>query len=86
MGKGSRDIIDARQGAEVHIPLCFLKPGLQPQRVHAEACRFGDGGHVSDDGEADLDDRLKGIFTSMDSMVGPDVEKGLAKLEAVALG
>ena len=30
--------------------------------------------------------RIMGIFRSMDAMVGPDFEKGLSKLKAVAEG
>ena len=35
-------------------------------------------------GRKTLMTRVMGIFKSMDSMVGPDFEKGLAKLKAVA--
>ncbi len=85
-GEGNMEITDAVESARVQIALDFLKPfksssttafALQPQGESTEVTWTMTGPNT-------LMTRVMGIFKSMDKMVGPDFEKGLAKLKAVA--
>ncbi len=85
-GEGKMEITDAVESTSVQIALDFLKPfksssttafALQPQGESTEVTWTMTGPNT-------LMTRVMGIFKSMDKMVGPDFEKGLAKLKAVA--
>ena len=88
VGQGSMEITDAKDNAEVQIALEFLKPFKASNTTVFKLAPEGEGTNVSWTmiGNATLMTRIMGIFKSMDSMVGPDFERGLAKLKAVAEG
>jgi hypothetical protein len=86
VGAGRMEIVNAATPAKVDIKLDFLKPFeshnstvflLEPQ---------GDGTRVvwTMSGPSAFMTKLMGVFVSMDKMVGPDFEKGLASMKAVA--
>ena len=86
VGSGSMEITDAKSDAEIQIALEFLKPFKASNTTVFKLTPEGDGTHVSWTmiGRNTLMTKIMGIFKSMDSMVGPDFEKGLSKLKAVA--
>ena len=86
VGQGSMEITDAKADSEILIDLEFLKPFKASNKTVFTLTPDGQGTNVSwaMTGKNTLMTRIMGIFRSMDSMVGPDFEKGLAKLKAVA--
>ena len=86
VGSGSMEITDAKSDSEIQIALEFLKPFKASNTTLFKLTPEGEGTNVSwaMTGKNTLMTRIMGIFKSMDSMVGPDFEKGLAKLKAVA--
>ncbi len=86
VGQGSMEITDAKEGAEIEIALEFLKPFKASNTTRFTLVGQDGGTEVTwaMTGKKTLMTRIMGIFKSMDSMVGPDFEKGLAKLKAVA--
>ena len=64
----------------------FLKPFKARNKTEFRLEAAGDGTEVTWTmiGRKTLLARIMGIFKSMDSMLGPDFEKGLARLKAVA--
>jgi len=87
-GQGSMEITDAKQGAKVDIALEFLKP-FKASSTTEFTLTPGDAGTVvgwAMTGQKTLMTRVMGVFRSMDKMVGPDFEKGLANLKAAAEG
>ena len=88
VGSGNMEITDAKADAEIQIALEFLKPFKATNQTTFSLSPEGDGTNVSWSmtGKNTLMTRIMGIFKSMDSMVGPDFEKGLAKLKDVAEG
>lgn len=86
VGQGSMEMTDAKEHSEVQIALEFLKPFKASNTTSFSLEPIGDGTSVtwSMTGKKTLMTRIIGIFRSMDAMVGPDFEKGLAQLKAVA--
>lgn len=84
VGQGSMEITDASEPSHVEIALEFLKPFKASNTTSFSLEPAGDATNVTwtMTGEKTFMTRLMGIFKSMDSMVGPDFEKGLAKLKA----
>jgi uncharacterized protein YndB with AHSA1/START domain len=87
-GAGSMEITEAVEDDHVTVGLTFLKPfkseaaitlTLDP-RGEATAITWRMFGHKT------ISSRIMGIFVSMDKMVGPDFEKGISQLKAVAEG
>ncbi len=85
VGQGSMEITSATEPNTVQIALEFLKPFKASNTTVLELWPEGDGTQVTwtMSGEKTLVTRVIGLFKSMDSMVGPDFERGLAKLKAV---
>ena len=86
VGEGSMEITDAKENSTIHIALEFLKP-FKAQNDTSFTLEPRDGGTNvtwSMTGRKTLLTRIMGIFKSMDSMVGPDFEKGLSRLKQVA--
>jgi uncharacterized protein YndB with AHSA1/START domain len=86
-GQGRMTITDASQPSRVEIDIDFEKPW----RAHNHAVFTiepdgGSGSRVawSMTGKNTLITKVMGIFRSMDKMLGPDFEKGLARLKATA--
>jgi len=88
VGEGSMEITDAKQDAEILIDLEFLKPFKASNKTVLTLTPASSGTQVTwaMTGKNTLMTKIMGIFKSMDKMVGPDFEKGLAKLKAVAEG
>lgn len=87
-GQGSMKINEAVDSSKVEISLEFLKPFKSSSITSFDLQPEGDGTKVTWTmvGPNTLMLRVMGIFRSMDKMIGPDFEKGLAKLKQVAEG
>lgn len=85
VGRGNMEITGATEPSSVQIALEFLKPFKASNRTEFTLQDAGDGTEVTwaMTGRKTLMTRIMGIFKSMDSMVGPDFERGLAKLKTV---
>lgn len=86
VGEGRMEIIDATEPEHIEIALEFLKPFKASNTTVFTLEPEDDGTNVTWEmiGSNTLMTRIMGIFKSMDSMVGPDFEKGLVQLKAVA--
>jgi carbon monoxide dehydrogenase subunit G len=84
-GKGRMEIIDV-DAATVRIDLQFLKPFRSHSNTVFEVHPEGEGSLVTWRlvGPNTGMTKVMGWFTSMDKMIGPDFEKGLARLKADA--
>jgi uncharacterized protein YndB with AHSA1/START domain len=83
-GEGRMEITEATEPTRVSIDLRFLKP-FKAQNETAFVIRpEGAGSRVTwtMTGRKTLATKILGIFRSMDAMVGPDFEKGLASLKS----
>ena len=82
-GEGTMEIIDAVEPSSVHIALEFLKPFKSSSATTFNLEPKGEATEVTwtMTGPMTLMTRVMGIFKSMDKMVGPDFEKGLAQLK-----
>ena len=86
VGQGNMEITNAAEASKIEIALEFLKPFKASNDTVFTLEPAGEGTNVTwaMTGKNTLMTRIMGIFKSMDSMVGPDFEKGLAKLKTVA--
>lgn len=85
-GKGHMEVTDAVDGERVEIALEFLKPFKSSSTTTFRLSQ-------SDDGTTNVEwtmigpktfmTKVMSIFRSMDAMIGPDFEKGLAQLKDV---
>lgn len=84
-GKGSMEIVGADE-SNVTIDLRFLKPFKSESTTEFLLEPHGGGTNVvwRMTGPKTFMTKVMGIFTSMDKMIGPDFEKGLARLKAQA--
>lgn len=82
-GAGRMEITKAEPDREVEIDLRFLKPFKAENTTTFSLEPEGEGTTVtwSMVGPNTFMTKVMGIFKSMDKMVGPDFEKGLARLE-----
>ena len=85
VGQGRMEITGAEEASSVEIALEFLKPFRASNATVFSLSEAGESTNVtwSMTGKKTLMTRVMGIFKSMDSMVGPDFEKGLARLKSV---
>jgi hypothetical protein len=85
-GQGRMEIVDATEPSKVRIDLRFEKPFRARSDTEFTIEQVGSSSHVtwSMTGRKTLMTRVVGLFTSMDRMVGPDFEKGLARLRTTA--
>lgn len=83
-GQGKMEILEAEAPSHLLIDLVFEKPWKSHSVTEFTIDRTGSGSEVtwSMTGPMTLVTRVMGVFKSMDSMLGPDFEKGLAKLKA----
>jgi len=83
VGQGSMEITDTAEPSHVDIDLIFEKPFKSHNTTVFSIDREGSGSRVtwSMTGENTVATKLMGMFKSMDKMVGPDFEKGLARLK-----
>ncbi len=85
-GEGRMEIVESQVPSKLVINLEFRKPFSSKSTVTFTLEPTGDTTLVtwSMTGPKTLMTRVMGIFMSMDKMVGPDFEKGLAELKTVA--
>jgi hypothetical protein len=86
-GQGSMEITRAEAPSAVDIDLVFEKPFKSRNRSSFAIAPEGEAGSRvtwSMTGPKSLMLKVMGIFKSMDAMIGPDFEKGLARLRAAA--
>jgi uncharacterized protein YndB with AHSA1/START domain len=85
-GQGRMEITHADTPGRVVIALQFLKPFKSSNTTTFELTGSGEGTHVTWRmvGPKTFATRIMGIFSSMDTMIGRDFEKGLAQLATAA--
>lgn len=85
-GQGRMEITAAVAASSVKIALDFLKPFKSSSTITFDLEPQGEKTRVSwtMTGPKTLLTRVMGLYKSMDKMIGPDFEKGLQKLKAVA--
>ena len=86
-GQGLMTITDATEPSTVRIDLVFEKPfKARNDTVFSILPDGGGGSRVTWTltGRKTLMTRIMGLFRSMDSMIGPDFEKGLARLKSAS--
>jgi uncharacterized protein YndB with AHSA1/START domain len=87
-GQGRMEIVEVAEPSNVNIDLRFEKPWRSQNMTEFTIRPEGSGSRVTWTmaGQKTLMTKVMGIFTSMDKMIGPDFEKGLARLKHVAEG
>ncbi len=86
VGAGRMEILKSEPAAKVNVKLDFLQP-FEGHNTTEYTLASGAGGTTvtwAMFGPSPYISKLMGIFVSMDSMIGKDFERGLAKLKAVA--
>lgn len=85
-GAGRMEITAAEPTSRVVIALQFLKPFKSQSTTTFTVEPAASGSHVTWRmvGPKTFMTRVMGVFTSMDKMIGPDFEKGLAQLADAA--
>lgn len=87
-GSGRMEVLDAHAPTSATIDLQFLKPFKAHNQIRFALVEDGGATAVAwtMTGPKTFMTKVMGIFKSMDAMVGPDFEKGLAQLKAAAEG
>ena len=87
-GQGRMEMTEAVRPSRVAIDLAFEKPWKARNDNDFQITPEGAGSRVTwtMTGKKTLMTKVMGLFTSMDKMIGPDFEKGLARLKAAAEG
>jgi uncharacterized protein YndB with AHSA1/START domain len=82
-GRGRMEVVEATKPSRVRIDLLFEKPFRSRSDTTFTVIPEGAGSRVtwSMSGENTLMTRVMGVVKSMDSMIGPDFEKGLVRLK-----
>lgn len=85
-GQGRMEITEAIEPSRVQIDLAFEKPWKARNDTSFTIQPEGPGSRVtwSMTGKKTLMTKVMGLFKSMDALLGPDFEKGLARLKATA--
>ena len=85
-GRGRMEIVEATAPSSVRIDLRFEKPFTARNDTSFTIAPEGAGSRVtwSMTGRKTLLTKVMGIVKSMDSLLGPDFEKGLARLKTAA--
>src|SRR5262245_545093 len=85
-GQGRMEIVEATEPSTVRIDLQFEKPFKARHDSVFTIEQSGSSTRVtwSLTGRKTLMTKVMGLFTSMDKMIGPDFEKGLARLRTTA--
>jgi uncharacterized protein YndB with AHSA1/START domain len=83
-GQGRMRMTEATEPSTVRIDLLFEKPFKSRSDTIFEIQPDGAGSRVTWTmvGKKTLVTRVMGVFKSMDSLIGPDFEKGLARLKS----
>jgi hypothetical protein len=85
-GQGRMQITSADEPTSIVVDLAFLKPFKSTSTSTFTFAPIGGQTHVtwSMTGANTAMTKVMGVFTSMDKLVGPDFEKGLARLKTVS--
>ncbi|MGI9585450.1 MAG: SRPBCC family protein [Acidimicrobiia bacterium] len=85
-GQGTMEMTEAMEPSKVAIDLNFVKPFKSSNTTTFRLSEEGDSTLVTWTmvGPQTMMTKVMGIFRSMDKMIGPDFEKGLAKLKTVS--
>lgn len=85
-GQGRMTITEAAEPSRVRIDLHFEKPfkARNDTDFHIEPDGAGSRVTWTMTGQKTLATKVMGVFRSMDAMIGPDFEKGLARLRTAA--
>lgn len=83
-GQGAMEITEATEPSWVRIDLVFEKPWKARNDTSFSIAPEGSGSRVvwSMSGRKTFMTRVMGVVKSMDALIGPDFEKGLARLRA----
>jgi len=86
VGQGNMEITRAEEPSQIEIALEFLKPFKATNTTVFTLHPVAEGTEVTwvMTGRKTLMTRIMGIFKSMDSLIGPDFERGLSRLKEVA--
>ncbi|HEV8691127.1 MAG TPA: SRPBCC family protein [Ideonella sp.] len=86
VGQGRMEIKESVPASKIGIQLDFLQPFEAHNTAEFTLAPQGSGTEVTWAmyGPANYMTKLMSVFASMDKMVGPDFEKGLANMKAVA--
>jgi uncharacterized protein YndB with AHSA1/START domain len=86
VGQGSMEITESLPSSKIAIDLNFIKPFEAQNKVAFTLAGAADNTTVtwSMQGKCNFISKIIQVFVSMDKMVGPDFEAGLANLKAVA--
>lgn len=86
VGEGRMTILESDPGRRLAVRLDMLKPWKSTNTCAFDLTPAGTGTHVtwSMDGHNNFLMKTMSVFESMDKMVGPDYERGLANLKQVA--
>jgi len=86
IGSGEMTVVESTAPAKVALKLDFVRPFEAHNDAEFSISPDGDGSQVSwtMTGPSPLLSRVMQIFISMEKMVGPDFEAGLAALKALA--
>lgn len=86
VGAGRMEIVGAQPPSKIDIKLDFLKPIASQNSTVFALQPEGEGTKVvwTMSGPSSFMTKLMGVFVSMDKMIGPDFEKGLASMKAAA--
>jgi uncharacterized protein YndB with AHSA1/START domain len=86
VGAGRMEITGAQPPSKIDIKLDFLKPIASQNSTVFELKPEGNATRVvwTMSGPSSFMTKLMGVFLSMDKMIGPDFEKGLAAMKAAA--
>ena len=85
-GEGRMEITEVSEPTRVSIDLQFLKPFKARNETVFDIRPEGSGARVTwaMTGRRTLVTKIMGVFKSMDAMVGPDFERGLARMKNLA--
>jgi hypothetical protein len=85
-GQGRMEMTEATEPSRVEIDLVFEKPWKAHNTTVFAIAPDGTGSRVTWTltGPKTFMTKVMGIFKSMDAMIGPDFEKGLARLKSTA--
>jgi hypothetical protein len=86
VGEGRMEVTDVAVPAKVDIKLDFIAPFASSNVTSFTLAPAADGTTVTwhMQGPMLMSTRLMSVFTSMEKMIAPDFEKGLAQMKAVA--
>lgn len=86
VGVGNMEIADSVPSSKIAINLNFVKPFEAQNKVDFTLVASGDSTTVTwaMSGKCNWISKIMQVFISMDSMVGPDFEAGLANLKSAA--